>query len=206
MTSRGSTNESPRPPGRPVDATLGPAIIEAVLDELAEGGYARLTTASVAKRAGVSTATLYRRWPTKRDLLLAAAQQVADSETHDIDTGSLDGDLRELLTRKQLPMAGKAGATLIALLAESRHDPELAELINTGVITPMHAHLTTMLNRAITRGEAPPTATPTTATRLLGGLVLAQAAFTPQANGPLATPNINTDVALLRTAFTTQPE
>ena len=47
-----------RPPGRPVDAALGPAIMLAVRDLLAESGYAGLTTTAVARRAGVSTATL----------------------------------------------------------------------------------------------------------------------------------------------------
>ncbi|MGN9781388.1 TetR/AcrR family transcriptional regulator [Nonomuraea sp. ZG12] len=200
--SRGSTGETPRPPGRPVDASLGPVIIEAVLDELAESGYARLTTAAVARRAGVSTATLYRRWPSKRDLILAAAEQAASSETDGIDTGSLDGDIRELLTRKQLPMSGKPGATLIALLGEAVHDPELAEMIRAGVLTPMREHLAKVLDRAIARGEVDAGVTADSAARLLAGLILARAAFSePTSSGAMAPSDVDADTALLLLAL-----
>lgn len=81
-----SSHPAKRPPGRPVDTTLGPSIVMAARDILAESGYGGLTTAGVAKRAGVSTATLYRRWPTKKDLIIAAARQLvvlhADAATH----------------------------------------------------------------------------------------------------------------------------
>jgi AcrR family transcriptional regulator len=202
VMSRGSTHDTPRPPGRPVDARLVPAIIEAVLDELAESGYAHLTTAAIARRAGVSTATLYRRWPSKRDLLLAAAEQLASSETDGIDTGSLDGDIRELLTKKQLSMSGKAGATLIALLGEAVHDAELADMIRTGVINPMREHLSRVLDRAIARGEVDDEVTADTAARLLEGLVLARAAFGERAaGGAMTSADIDADATLLLRAL-----
>lgn len=84
MTER---HPAKRPPGRPTDAALGPAIVLAARDILAESGYGGLTTAAVAKRAGVSTATLYRRWPTKQALVIAAARQLAAS--HGADDGGI---------------------------------------------------------------------------------------------------------------------
>ena len=104
--------------GRPVNTELTPAIMEAVLALLAEDGYAALTTAAVAKRAGVSTATLYRRWPSKRDLLLAAAAQIAETDNADIDTGTTEGDLVELLAHKRRVLSGAVGATLVALVGD----------------------------------------------------------------------------------------
>ena len=98
-----------RAPGRPVDAALGPAIMLAVRDLLAESGYAALTTAAVARRAGVSTATLYRRWPTKRELVLASTRRMIEIGVADeaggsgaavaegFDTGSLRGDLQAFI-------------------------------------------------------------------------------------------------------------
>ncbi|MFI6026520.1 TetR/AcrR family transcriptional regulator [Amycolatopsis magusensis] len=200
--SRKSTGGPSRPPGRPVDARLTPAMIEAVLDELAESGYARLTTAGVARRAGVSTATLYRRWQTKRDLILAAAEQLAEAEKDRVDTGSLHGDIRELLSRKQLSASGKPGAVLVALLGEAAHDAELAEMIRSGVIAPMREHLAAMLGRAAERGEVDEDATADAAARLLEGLVLARAAFGGSASGGGTTPaDLDEDAVLILRAL-----
>lgn len=166
--------------GRPVNVELTPAIMAAVLSLLAEEGYARLTTAAVAKRAGVSTATLYRRWPSKRDLLLAAAEQIAESEAADIDTGTgtgtTDGDLRELFAHKRELLSGPIGATLVALVGESAHDPELAAILRASILDPTHQHLSMILDRAQARGERPP-ADPRAAAHLVVGTLLARIAF-----------------------------
>ncbi|MFC6355217.1 TetR/AcrR family transcriptional regulator [Luethyella okanaganae] len=167
---------SGRSRGRPVNADLTPAIVEAVLFLLAEGGYAQLTTAAVAKRAGVSTATLYRRWPSKRELLLSAAEQIAASEPADIDTGSTEGDLRELCAHKRRVLSGQVGATLITLVGESVHDPEVAAIVRTTVFDPTRDHLAVILRRAEARGEHVVTDA-TAAAGLVVGVVLARIAF-----------------------------
>lgn len=162
--------------GRPVNADLTPAIMEAVLSLLADKGYARLTTALVAKQAGVSTATLYRRWPSKRDLILAAAEQIAESETADIDTGSTARDLRELFAHKRRVLSGRIGATLVALVGESAHDFELAAIVRTSIFDPTREHLSTILDRARERGEQV-SADATSAAHLVVGSVIARVAF-----------------------------
>jgi AcrR family transcriptional regulator len=182
-------------------------MIEAVLDELAESGYARLTTAGVARRAGVSTATLYRRWHSKRDLILAAAEQMAASETNGVDTGSLRGDVRELLAKKQLSVSGKAGAVLVALLGEAAHDAELAEMIRVGVLAPVREHVSAMLDRAVARGEVGAEVTADAAARLLEGLALARAAFGGSAagGGPTSA-DVDADAALILRALGHRPD
>lgn len=180
--------------GRPVNAEITPAIMEAVLSLLADEGYARLTTALVAKRAGVSTATLYRRWPSKRDLLLAAAEQIAESETADIDTGSTEGDLRELFAHKRQVLSGGIGATLVALVGESAHDPELAGIVRTSIFDPTRDHLSAILDRARARGEQM-SADATAAAHIVVGSVLARIAFaSTEGDGGLLP---ESDVALL---------
>src|SRR5437762_2024530 len=62
----------PRPPGRPLDQRVRGAAIEATLDVIAERGVRRLTTAAVAERAGISKATMYRRWRSKEALVVDA--------------------------------------------------------------------------------------------------------------------------------------
>jgi AcrR family transcriptional regulator len=165
-----------RRPGRPVDAALGPAILDAVLVLLAEQGYARLTTAAVAARAGVSTATLYRRWPSKRDLLLAAVEQIADAGAVKIDTGATESDLGELFAHKRRVLSGQVGAVLVALVGESAHDPELAGIVRKSIFDPVLEHLDAILERARARGERVVTEA-SSAARLVVGTVLARLAF-----------------------------
>lgn len=192
MTQREGKQAASR--GRPVNADLTPAIMEAVLSLLADEGYARLTTALVAKRAGVSTATLYRRWPSKRDLLLAAAEQIAESETADIDTGSTEGDLRALFAHKRRVLSGRIGATLVALVGESAHDSELAGIVRTSIFDPTREHLSVILERARARGEQV-SANATAAAHLVVGSVLARVAFaSTESDGGLLP---ESDVALL---------
>ena len=65
------------------------AVFEAVLAELDDHGYGALTVDAVAGRAKVSKASLYRRWPGKRDLVLAAVQAELPDPDGLADTGSL---------------------------------------------------------------------------------------------------------------------
>ena len=67
--------------------------------ELVEAGFARLTMESVAARAKTGVAVLYRRWPNKDDLVIAAIRHYGTTHPVDIpDTGSLRGDLIALLS------------------------------------------------------------------------------------------------------------
>jgi AcrR family transcriptional regulator len=77
---------------------LEAALLEAAWQELVEAGFARLTMESVAARAKTGVAVLYRRWPHKNDLVLAAIRHYGT--THPVavpDTGSLRGDMIALL-------------------------------------------------------------------------------------------------------------
>src|SRR5262247_3412802 len=72
---------------------LEAALLAAAWDELAEVGFARLTMESVAARAKTGVAVLYRRWPNKDDLVLAAIRHYGTTHPVDVpDTGSLRGD------------------------------------------------------------------------------------------------------------------
>src|SRR5580704_12052178 len=73
-------------------------LLEAAWQELVEVGFARLTMESVAARAKTGVAVLYRRWPNKDELVLAAIRQRGAMDQLEVpDTGSLRGDMIELL-------------------------------------------------------------------------------------------------------------
>src|SRR5689334_3013259 len=103
--------------GRPRSAEADQAIAEATLELLAEKGWAGLTMNGVAHRAGVSTATLYRRYSSKEDLVCAAMHE-SNPANASVDTGSLEGDLRAKLTEMVNRMRGEDGARVKGIIGE----------------------------------------------------------------------------------------
>src|SRR5246127_985686 len=78
---------------------LEAALLQAAWDELAEVGFAKLTMESVAVRAKTGVAVLYRRWPNKDDLVIAAIGHYGKTRPVEIpDTGTLRGDMHALLS------------------------------------------------------------------------------------------------------------
>jgi AcrR family transcriptional regulator len=79
-------------------AVLEDAILDAAWDELAAVGYAQVTMAGIAARAGTNKAALYRRWPNRTELLAAAIdRRVVPLAALPADTGSLRGDVIAVL-------------------------------------------------------------------------------------------------------------
>ena len=199
---------SKRAPGRPVDAALGPAIMLAVRDLLAESGYAALTTAAVARRAGVSTATLYRRWPTKRELVLAATRRMIETGVTDealesgassaetFDTGSLRGDLQAFIAHKNRSLSGATGQAVLSLLGELPQDQELRELFLGQLLAATRSHLERIRDRARARGEGAPDVEPHAGARLVLGAVLAGVAFAAGGDGAEPLSDVDQDLLL----------
>jgi len=84
-----------RPGGR--SARIRALVLEAVRAELLEGGYGALSHRTVAQRAGVDPATVYRRWPTRPRLASDALLEIAASAVPVPDTGRVATDLERLL-------------------------------------------------------------------------------------------------------------
>lgn len=85
----------PRPGGR--SARIRSTVLSVTMDMLLNGDAAELTIREIAARAQVAETTLYRRWGTPMALLMEALSEFATIENPTPDTGSLDGDLRQLL-------------------------------------------------------------------------------------------------------------
>ncbi|WP_207208117.1 TetR/AcrR family transcriptional regulator [Salipiger sp. IMCC34102] len=146
------------PRGRKRDPDRDIAILEATIDLLAEVGYDGLSTAKVADRALAGKGTMYRRWPTKTDLVLDAvahmkAQQI-DLEALP-DTGSLRGDLLALFQPSdsaQLDRTSRAMAGVVSMISQM---PGLAETGDYSIFAPWIAANTILMERAAKRGEIP---------------------------------------------------
>ncbi|MFE5288496.1 TetR-like C-terminal domain-containing protein [Nocardia sp. NPDC056611] len=151
----------PNPPrrtsGGPVlQDDLTEALTTAFFEELAAVGYGRLSIEAVARRAGAGKAAVYRRWPSKQamatDLITKVAVDAADTP----DTGSLRGDLHAFLTAAAAGLRHPLASKIIPdLLAEAAREPALAATLTTGIATTRRDRATTLLHRAITRGELP---------------------------------------------------
>ncbi len=146
---------SPAPathPGRQRSPACDATILDATLEVLVEKGYAGLTVAAVIERAGVSSATLYRRWATKQDLVAAAVATLAP-EPAAVDTGSLDGDLKAFLANIARSIAARREDVADALGTEVSGNTELAGALREKFTAPRLAELRGILARATQRGE-----------------------------------------------------
>lgn len=100
-------------------AVLERAIFEATLAELSEVGYLNLSIERVAQRAGTGNASLYRRWPSRAELVLEAIRHVASDDAELPNTGRLRDDMLALLRGLRTLQAGPAGEIMRGIVAES---------------------------------------------------------------------------------------
>src|SRR5271166_3166822 len=126
-----------RRPGRPRSEQAEQAIIEATLDLFAERGFEGVCVEAVAARAGVGKATIYRRWPNKEELLLAAFGSLKSPFPEPEGVCARD-DLVAMLTVMCADMADPRKARRYALLlGEGRKYPRLMERYTETVIKPL---------------------------------------------------------------------
>lgn len=147
---------------------------------LREGGFAQLTMERIAERAGVSKAALYRRWPNKVSLLADAILDFASTVVAVPDTGSLAGDIVELMTGflKKRRQEAETIEALVAAVASSR---ELAERCAGKVFVNFRSVFRAVVERAVARGELPEE----TDVELLGDLAPALVRYRRQVSGTL---------------------
>ncbi|WP_228000461.1 TetR/AcrR family transcriptional regulator [Nocardia australiensis] len=160
--------------GRPRDDQREIEILMAVNSLLSEVGYEGVTFEEVARRAGASKATLYRRWKSKRDMVVAAlkAGPARRDESDEVNTGSLRGDLLALCRRLVQSMRSADGQTAMLLFQAGLEDPELCEEIERSV-GPTGARLPrTVVQAAVSRGELPQGIDPFPFEEVAGAVIL----------------------------------
>lgn len=171
--------------GRPRSAQADAAIREATVELLVEGGFANLTMAHVAASAGVSTATLYRRWSSKVDLIVSVLGE-RSPKTVVPDTGTLRGDLRAVLadSLRKRSDAAYGDRLLAGLVSEMARNPELADAVRSHLIAPRRRALAEMLERAQQRGDCRPGVDHDLVMDLLFGPINSRTLITGQAFTP----------------------
>jgi AcrR family transcriptional regulator len=142
-----------RPGGR--TARTRAAVLQAVISELAENGYAGTTVERIAERAGVAKTTIYRRWGRLTGLLADLMAQYAAQEIPVPDTGHLDSDLRalarEIVASLQDPAIRAAFGSVVAAAIQD----QAAREVLSRFIAARTATMTAIMQRASQRGELP---------------------------------------------------
>jgi AcrR family transcriptional regulator len=122
-------NESKRRPGGR-SARVRRAVLDAAFAELGEKGYSGLSIEAVALRSGVAKTTVYRRWPTRDELVADALDSRSDRYEPVPDTGSIRGDLKGLCEGVRTKLTSNHGkAMLKSLVAAVDQSPEVIETV-----------------------------------------------------------------------------
>jgi AcrR family transcriptional regulator len=130
------------------------AVLNAAWDELVDVGFASLTMESVAARAKTGVAVLYRRWPNKDELVMAALQHYGRTRRIEIpDTGTLRGDMLALLgnvSEGRTSFTTVITATFAGLLANSGLTPAQ---VRERILDDRPLWSEEIYGRAVKRGE-----------------------------------------------------
>jgi AcrR family transcriptional regulator len=151
------SNPAPRPrAGRPRSAESRRAIIQSAMHILQNDGYAALNIEAIAAKAGVSKQTIYRWWSSAAFIVLEAL--IADMPSQEglvPDTGSIRGDLQELVRPTVRALSQRRGAVYKALIAEAQADARFAEAFRAQLMSAHREVIRAVVARAQLRQEVP---------------------------------------------------
>lgn len=171
------------PRGRPRDPELEQRVYAAVLTLYAERGWSGFTLDAVARTAPAGRAALYRRWSSKAELLVAALEATAPP-IPPIDTGSVEGDLVELVSHLMSSYTQPAGMVGLRAALDARTHPELLAPLSATLQGTRLASARALLQRAVRRGELPRGTPATLLLEVLSGAALSHVLFVPGAAAP----------------------
>jgi AcrR family transcriptional regulator len=156
---RPAANRNDSQTGRPFDHSGDALILATSLDLISERVYERVTIDEVAARTGRAKTTLYRRWPTKDDLVLAAIRSIGRPPEIDQppDRGNLRADLLAVIDSPWLGGPDRRVLIFAGLASAARSSAALAETIRLEVTEPYVEIYRQILERAISTGDAPET-------------------------------------------------
>lgn len=157
--------------GRPRDPGNDEAILAATFRQLVSVGYSGLSIEAVAVEAAVAKTTIYRRWPSKRDLVIAALGMETPFQAPrlDVDSRTAIG----IFVRQAIAILIDSGAIRIlgSLLVEEQREPGLLEAFRARILNPRRGMVEAMLRVGIERGDIRPDIDPLVVTEMIAGAV-----------------------------------
>lgn len=154
------TSDAPtRPRGRPRDPEVDEGILNAAMDLLTEGGFEKLSMEAVAARAGVAKASIYRRFPSKVDLIVAMCQTFAPPIEARPDTGSFRTDLERLVVSLNDSMCptSDTGRLMPSMVSAAKENAEVREAMQK-FTAARRRRIYDVVRAATDRGELRPDA------------------------------------------------
>jgi AcrR family transcriptional regulator len=162
------------------DATTQ-ALRVAVRRMLEEVGYQALTIEGVAARSGVAKTSIYRRWPSKAEMVFELMLHSSDELPPVEDRGSLAGDIDVLAGRFVALVAGPLGRRIFpGLIGDAAGDPALLERLRNTIVLDGRKQIATVLERSVRRGELVDTEAVPDLQAVLIGAVLMLVLFEPE--------------------------
>jgi AcrR family transcriptional regulator len=138
--------------GRPRDQQIDAAVLDATLAVLDKVGYGRLTLEEVARQAGTTKPAIYRRWPNRQRLVLAAlGRRLGAAQAP--DTGCTLCDLDECLKLFVASFRRMSPGVIGPLFADCASDRDLRAAFMTTLFEPPRAAVRESLDRAHARGD-----------------------------------------------------
>ena len=166
-----STQGAAAPRGRPRDRDVDDRILLAAFEQLVRVGYGGLSIEAVAAEAGVAKTSVYRRYPTKRDLVIAALREETPFEP--LPANLTAHEALEGFVRQAIHALIDSGAVRIlgSLLVEDQREPGLLDVFRERVLGPRRGLVVAMLQRGVERGEIRPDIDPLVVTEMVAGAV-----------------------------------
>jgi len=159
--------------GRPRDVDVDQRILASTFRQLVAVGYAGLSIEAVASDAGVAKTTIYRRYPTKRDRVVAALRESTPFPAPALELPAREA--LEALVRAAVAMLIESGAfrVLGSLLVEDQRHPGLLDAFRQRILFPRRAMVEAILQRGIERGELRHDVDPLIVIEMIAGAVFA---------------------------------
>ena len=158
MAKASTTDDRAEPPQDSLDPRVlvsRERVLTTTLDLLTEAGLDDLTIDEISRTSGVAKTTIYRHWPNRSALVIDACLRMTDGEEAPPDTGSLDGDVRAILTNIAELLATARWSSIVPSIVDvAEHDPAFAD-IHSRIQHRHAAPLRSALERAALRGEIP---------------------------------------------------
>lgn len=173
--------ETQRGPGRPRNPEADKAILDAALELLIERGVEATSIEHIAKRAGVTRATVYRRYPDKTQLLIAAIESSYGNPPRVPDIRNVEEMIFGWSQVLSIPRIRRLLRRLYGLVDDY---PELKEAYDNSLGKPREQARIDVLERARDRGQLPPDADADIILQMLTGAVFYHLEHYPDTSTP----------------------
>jgi len=148
-----AVNVKARRPGRPRSEKARKAILKGTIELLKRDGFNDLRIESVAARAGVGKATVYRWWPNKAELVIDAFAAAVFKELHFPPTGSVQHTIRGQMKRWAVIFRSPLGQIIANVIGAGQSDPEILKAFHTHWVEPRRVEARKLLRQAMKDGE-----------------------------------------------------